>query len=43
MGVDAPGGPLHISVLADGAMELVGPAEIVAQGTVNLPRSDRVL
>lgn len=34
--VDLLGGRLHIAVLADGAMELTGPAEILARGTVNL-------
>ncbi|TLQ39018.1 diaminopimelate epimerase [Streptomyces marianii] len=36
--VDLPGGRLRIAVLADGAMELTGPAEILARGTVNLGR-----
>ncbi|GAA1930458.1 diaminopimelate epimerase [Streptantibioticus ferralitis] len=34
--VDLPGGRLRIAVRADGTMELNGPAEIVAQGTVHL-------
>jgi diaminopimelate epimerase len=36
--VDVPGGSLHVTVLPSGAMELSGPALLVAQGTVNLPQ-----
>jgi diaminopimelate epimerase len=31
-----PSGRLHLAVRADGSMELTGPAEIVASGTVRL-------
>ncbi|MFI9206260.1 diaminopimelate epimerase [Streptomyces sp. NPDC053048] len=34
--VDLPGGRLHVTVTADGALELTGPAAIVAQGAVTL-------
>ncbi|MFE3946407.1 diaminopimelate epimerase [Streptomyces sp. NPDC059118] len=34
--VDMPGGRLRIAVLADTSMELTGPADIVATGTVRL-------
>ncbi|MDT0310460.1 diaminopimelate epimerase [Streptomyces sp. DSM 44917] len=34
--VDMPGGRLGVAVLADGSMELTGPATIVAHGTVRL-------
>ncbi|MCL7382169.1 diaminopimelate epimerase [Streptomyces sp. 35G-GA-8] len=38
--VDLPGGILHVSVSADGAMALTGPAVITAQGTIRLPRTE---
>ncbi|WP_326655603.1 diaminopimelate epimerase [Streptomyces sp. NBC_01750] len=34
--VDVPGGRLRIELLADGSMDLTGPAEIVAHGTTAL-------
>ncbi|TDT93323.1 diaminopimelate epimerase [Streptomyces sp. 846.5] len=36
--VDVPGGSLHVTVLASGAMELSGPALLVARGTVSPSR-----
>jgi diaminopimelate epimerase len=37
--VDVPGGQLRVRVLASGTVELAGPAELVADGTVQLPAS----
>ncbi|MGN6610929.1 MAG: diaminopimelate epimerase [Angustibacter sp.] len=37
--VDVPGGTLRVRVLASGTVELAGPAELVADGTVELPTS----
>jgi diaminopimelate epimerase len=37
--VDVPGGTLRVRVLASGTVELAGPAELVADGTVQLPTS----
>ncbi|WP_460073998.1 diaminopimelate epimerase [Streptomyces sp. YKOK-I1] len=37
--VDLPGGTLHISVTADGAMTLTGPAVITTVGTIRLARA----
>ncbi|HEX3005509.1 MAG TPA: diaminopimelate epimerase [Angustibacter sp.] len=35
--VDVPGGTLRVRVLPSGTVELAGPAELVADGTVELP------
>ncbi|EST17934.1 diaminopimelate epimerase [Streptomyces roseochromogenus] len=37
--VDLPGGTLHVSVAADGAMTLTGPAVITTVGTIRLPHA----
>ncbi|WP_406003358.1 hypothetical protein [Streptomyces sp. NBC_00829] len=37
--VDVPGGQLRVDRIADGSMELTGPAQIVAQGTTVLASS----
>ncbi|MER5908856.1 hypothetical protein ABT150_54475 [Streptomyces mirabilis] len=37
--VDLPGGYMHVSVAADGAMALTGPAVITAVSTIRLSRA----
>jgi diaminopimelate epimerase len=35
--VDVPGGTVHVTETAAGAMLLTGPADLVARGTILLP------
>lgn len=36
--VDVPGGTVHVDIESDGRMNLRGPAELVAKGTITWPR-----
>ncbi|MFG2525770.1 diaminopimelate epimerase [Streptomyces sp. NPDC048527] len=38
--VDVPGGTLHVIAHDDGTLQLVGPARIIATGTLTLPEQD---